>query len=933
MPDDSQLNSELQITSIQAFEAVGNGSADDTNAVLKAMDSNSPSILFPPGKYKISANVTLPKEKLIIFEKGAVLDIAAGIKVTLGAEIRAEPVPLFLGEGSVIGMADTPKTVYPQWFGASGNGNDSRGIAPAAGSIAAGSNVLTLSGDNSQFYNGQTIMVLHAGTAMPANYPSPAPPPTVKVEGTPQTGTATYTYRIAIFDKYGGITAASQPVTITNAPETDKLAFSEGARIRITMPTGIGRSGFVIYGDPANPPQHQGILAIIRDVTAYWDDLGDGPIQGSTPPWIPFTAPTQKLNNTLVTKIVSGGGTDTLVLKDKAAATVSGATLMMDNTGAFNSCYNFLEASGGGTVEVPTGGYHFRTDPATAEGVYFVSNVKTVAAGENAVFIIHTNIGNDNIKAFLGKGGAASGWSFEGITFDGGNRDFTMEYAFMIIVTQGAGPYRNFQIKDCEFRYSRGKYLLFYGGNCSDYRITGNYFHHGNSNAVGIGGHRFRVDNNTFADIIMGVSGSGRIYQGAEGMIIRNNSNGSADVCTHVDVSYNIFKRYGNIAFGGGDHGYQHVTIANNKIELENIGIGVGGACEDIQIHHNEISLTNDGPLNGHGIKVETTSNVSTFKNCSISDNTILVNGNSSGISFTTNANRLQQYKGITIANNNIRLSRSASYPIDLQHMVNVTVSGNILETDNASNDTAIYAYTNAGIDHYWAITGNICPSKNIFVPTGSTVTGNIAGGLRLAQRSTVTGNQINGAAGGSYSWGGLINIAGDGNVINGNIVDLNTAPTTRPGIMENYGVSSNVIANNQFVNYGSRNRRLLITHNEDSIVANNLHYNLKVLDSDKLPILGYWGRGDKIMHTAPTTFVGWICTTAGYAAEGNWTAGTSYTVNKLIYANGKVYKATVAGVSGTTAPVHTSGTAADGTVTWQFIGTAAVFKTFGAIS
>lgn len=51
------------------------------------------------------------------------------------------------------------------------------------------------------------------------------------------------------------------------------------------------------------------------------------------------------------------------------------------------------------------------------------------------------------------------------------------------------------------------------------------------------------------------------------------------------------------------------------------------------------------------------------------------------------------------------------------------------------------------------------------------------------------------------------------------------------------------------------------------------------------------------------------------------WAATTAYALNAYVYANSKIYQATVAGTSGSTAPSHTSGTATDGTVTWTYIG------------
>lgn len=49
------------------------------------------------------------------------------------------------------------------------------------------------------------------------------------------------------------------------------------------------------------------------------------------------------------------------------------------------------------------------------------------------------------------------------------------------------------------------------------------------------------------------------------------------------------------------------------------------------------------------------------------------------------------------------------------------------------------------------------------------------------------------------------------------------------------------------------------------------------------------------------------------------WAASTAYIVGDDVVANSKVYTCTVAGTSSSTAPSHPSGTAVDGTVTWQY--------------
>jgi hypothetical protein len=50
------------------------------------------------------------------------------------------------------------------------------------------------------------------------------------------------------------------------------------------------------------------------------------------------------------------------------------------------------------------------------------------------------------------------------------------------------------------------------------------------------------------------------------------------------------------------------------------------------------------------------------------------------------------------------------------------------------------------------------------------------------------------------------------------------------------------------------------------------------------------------------------------------WAGSTAFLVGQQVHANGNVYRATVAGTSSSTAPSHTTGTATDGGVTWQFV-------------
>lgn len=101
------------------------------------------------------------------------------------------------------------------------------------------------------------------------------------------------------------------------------------------------------------------------------------------------------------------------------------------------------------------------------------------------------------------------------------------------------------------------------------------------------------------------------------------------------------------------------------------------------------------------------------------------------------------------------------------------------------------------------------------------------------------------------------------------------------------------------------------------------------------MPVKGYWEKGDTVHNSAPAAggCMGWVCVTKGVANAVAWAATTAYTVGQQVNANNKVYEVTVAGTSGATALSHSTGTAVNGTVTFKYVDTLAVFKEFGLIS
>lgn len=148
------------------------------------------------------------------------------------------------------------------------------------------------------------------------------------------------------------------------------------------------------------------------------------------------------------------------------------------------------------------------------------------------------------------------------------------------------------------------------------------------------------------------------------------------------------------------------------------------------------------------------------------------------------------------------------------------------------------------------------------------------------------------------------------------------TLPKPRTIIVaqNNSQVNSNIIFTN------SLNLQL-----EKNIIGNVL---LPALASS-VPSFGAYNVGELLYNTAPTAggYVGWVCITAGTANNNVWTANKAYSINDLVNANGKVYRSTIPGTSGTLAPSHTNGIAKDGSVSWAYVDVLAVFKTFGLIS
>ena len=99
----------------------------------------SPATLhLSPGNWVISADLEFPKNITLRFERGAVLSVDRGVKVTINSEIEAGFYQIFGGQGRVEGNI-MARFIYPQWWGAQGDGNaDDYGAIAQAAQAATG---------------------------------------------------------------------------------------------------------------------------------------------------------------------------------------------------------------------------------------------------------------------------------------------------------------------------------------------------------------------------------------------------------------------------------------------------------------------------------------------------------------------------------------------------------------------------------------------------------------------------------------------------------------------------------------------------------------------------------------------------------------------------------------------------------------------------
>ncbi len=285
------------------------------------------------------------------------------------------------------------------------------------GTISGGTAALTLSGNNN-FRNGCGIFVAGAGPASTLATPAQGSAPNPNVTGT--TGTTTVHYKIAAIDANYGTSAASAAITITTAPSTrTPLNF-----VALYWTSVANAVGYLVYSDASGSYAPLGYSFDCYgygagNVCATIDKGTETNSWNSGNGFWPTTPPASVTNQALITTILSGAGSTSLVLNANASNSATNSFTFSDNSifigRAISDAANDGTGFNRGVVFIPEGRWFTSTIPFPSAGS---SGVKIDIAGSVNIFglpitgpLAATN--NSGQLSFSGMGGmyTTNDWS------------------------------------------------------------------------------------------------------------------------------------------------------------------------------------------------------------------------------------------------------------------------------------------------------------------------------------------------------------------------------------------------------------------------------------------------------------------------------------------------------------------------------------------
>lgn len=142
--------------------ATGNGTTDDAgsiNTLITSIGSDEATIVVDPGTYRCGSAVTVPSNITLWFLQGGILSPDSGDTITINGPIEAGVWKIFAGSGTIAGSPRV-ETLYPQWWGAVGDGTTSDTTAiQSALDISGGNQIVVIPNTSSNIYMTGTLSI------------------------------------------------------------------------------------------------------------------------------------------------------------------------------------------------------------------------------------------------------------------------------------------------------------------------------------------------------------------------------------------------------------------------------------------------------------------------------------------------------------------------------------------------------------------------------------------------------------------------------------------------------------------------------------------------------------------------------------------------------------------------------------------------------
>src|SRR5258708_18261587 len=120
----------LSIATPKDFGAVGDGAADHTDAVIRALRTGNV-LIVPPGRYRLTSRVHISRGAVLFFLGGEFV-LATGATLIVEGHVCAPPVPIIRLAGGAVSGSPQNAAIDVDWFGA-----DTTGSIPCDEAIAS----------------------------------------------------------------------------------------------------------------------------------------------------------------------------------------------------------------------------------------------------------------------------------------------------------------------------------------------------------------------------------------------------------------------------------------------------------------------------------------------------------------------------------------------------------------------------------------------------------------------------------------------------------------------------------------------------------------------------------------------------------------------------------------------------------------------------